>query len=58
MKNKHTRESRGVAFVLFLKEESAKKCVELYNGTQVKFLSVETKLSTLIGLIPHPSIIG
>ncbi len=41
LKDKKTRESKGVAFILFLTEEEAKNCVTLFDGKQV-FLSFDT----------------
>lgn len=37
MKDKITRRSRGVAFVLFLKPEDASSCAKGLNNTQVNF---------------------
>ena len=35
VKDKFTRRSKGVAFVLFLERDSAHKCVHAVNNTQV-----------------------
>ena len=35
VKDRVTRESKGIAFVLFLTPEDALKCVEEFNGTEV-----------------------
>jgi U11/U12 small nuclear ribonucleoprotein SNRNP31 len=36
VKDRTTRESRGIAFVLFLKPEDAVKCVGEHDGVEVK----------------------
>ncbi|XP_065218678.1 zinc finger CCHC-type and RNA-binding motif-containing protein 1-like [Planococcus citri] len=45
MKNKQTRESKGVAFVLYLKEEDARKCVESFNETQVGDRTIKVSIA-------------
>lgn len=39
MKDRFTRRSRGVAFVLFLAPEDALSCAKGLNNTEVKFLT-------------------
>lgn len=39
VKDKKTRESKGVAFVLFLKEEEALNFVSSFDRKQVRFLN-------------------
>lgn len=37
LKDKQTRKSKGVAFILFLKKEDAQKCVSETNMKEVEF---------------------
>ena len=36
MRDKHTRKSKGVAFVMFLKREDAHTCSKAVNGREVR----------------------
>lgn len=38
LKDRETRKSKGVAFILFLKKEDALKCATETNGKQVMFV--------------------
>lgn len=48
LKDKVTRRSRGVAFVLFLKTEDAVSCAKALNNTQVNFKFYYLFISLLI----------
>lgn len=41
MKDKDTRQSKGVAFVLFLDRESAHNCVRAVNNKQVRLRHIQ-----------------
>ena len=41
VKDKDTRRSKGVAFVLFLDRESARNCVRAVNNKQVRLVYTE-----------------
>ena len=40
LRDKRTRRSKGVAFILFLKKEDARNCVEALNGKEVIKLEI------------------
>jgi len=40
VKDKNTRLSKGVAFVLFLDRDSAQKCVHSLNNTEVSLVLI------------------
>lgn len=44
LKDKVTRRSRGVAFVLFLKAEDALSCAKALNNTEVNLTSAHLRL--------------
>lgn len=45
MKNRITRKSKGVAFVLFLKSEDAKNCCDILNGNQMFGRTLKVKIA-------------
>lgn len=51
VKDKDTRRSKGVAFVLFLDRESARNCVRAVNNKQVRILYSEALSSGIMGIL-------
>eukprot|EP01111_Echinosteliopsis_oligospora_P019956 TRINITY_DN991_c0_g1_i1.p1 TRINITY_DN991_c0_g1~~TRINITY_DN991_c0_g1_i1.p1 ORF type:complete len:227 (+),score=79.03 TRINITY_DN991_c0_g1_i1:30-710(+) len=46
LKDKDTRESRGVAFVMFVKKEEAQACAKTMNGKEVNGRTLKVKVAT------------
>jgi len=46
MKDKDTRQSRGVAFVLFVDKEAAARCCKEMNGTVLHSRTIKCKIAT------------
>lgn len=51
VKDKDTRRSKGVAFVLFLDRESARNCVRAVNNKQVRIVYSEDLSSGITGIL-------
>lgn len=51
VKDKDTRRSKGVAFVLFLDRESARNCVRAVNNKQVRIVYLEALSSGIMGIL-------
>lgn len=51
VKDKDTRRSKGVAFVLFLDRESARNCVRAINNKQVRIVYSKALSSTITGML-------
>lgn len=53
VKDKDTRRSKGVAFVLFLDRESARNCVRAINNKQVRMVYSKALSSKITGITCH-----
>ena len=62
VKDKETRQSKGVAFVLFLDKESAQNCSRALNNKEVRLhrmcrLTLKPKTTECVGLYSLPRLI-